>query len=178
MNIQAQDSAPGCRKLSPTPLLGLALHKLHHSCLFQYKVELLGGTSILHGRSQNFHPSDPTLPDQLEKVFGFFFFVLFWFLFPFLKEKQGREIPLSSLGVSKSLIQLSPPATVPENRLNEGSRGKTLNLQLQKRGKGADRKRAVSLSNQYFTKKSVQSQGTLLSRGCCRRQKQGPRWPV
>lgn len=71
-------------------LAGPGSSTAHHSCLFQYKVELLGGTSILHGRSQDFHHSDPTLPDHLEKVFGF---ILFWFLFPFLKEKQGREIP-------------------------------------------------------------------------------------
>lgn len=65
-----------------------------------------------------------------EKVFGFFFLVLFWFLFPFFERETGEGDSLSSLGVSKLLIQFSPPATVP------GNRGKTLNLQLPKRGRG------------------------------------------
>lgn len=65
-----------------------------------------------------------------------FFFVLFWFLFPFFERETEEGDSLSSLGVSKLLIQFSLPARVPGNRLNEGSRGKTLNLQLQKRGRG------------------------------------------
>lgn len=114
----------------------------------------------------------------LRKFLDFFFLVLFWFLFPFFERETGEGDSLSSLGVSKLLIQFSLPARVPGNRLNEGSQGKDPQPSAPEEGEGADRKRAVSLSNQYITKKSVQSQGTLLSRSCCRRQGQGPRSPV
>lgn len=116
----------------------------------------------------------------LRKFLDFFFWSCFGFCFLFLKfeRETGEGDSLSSLGVSKLLIQFSLPARVPGNRLNEGSRGKDPQPSAPEEGEGADRKRAVSLSNQYITKKSVQSQGTLLSRGCCRRLGQGPRSPV
>lgn len=93
----------------------------------------------------------------LRKFFGFFFFlVLFWFLFPFLKEKQGREIPCplwESPNCSFSFLFLQESQEIDSKR-GAGERPST---SAPEEGEGADRKRAGGVLKQPIHYKEVSS---------------------